>query len=45
MVDGHANRDSGRLQPGPGRFVFVPDSRADEVDDHWPDGGDEGHKE
>ena len=30
-----ADLDPARVQPGPGRFVFVPDSRADEVDGHW----------
>jgi hypothetical protein len=29
-----ADLHPGRVQPGPGRFVFVPDSRTDEVDGH-----------
>src|SRR5262245_9155449 len=30
-----ADLHPGRLQPGPGRFVFVPGSRADDVTGHW----------
>ncbi|HKB38515.1 MAG TPA: hypothetical protein VKD72_18880 [Gemmataceae bacterium] len=30
-----ADLDPARVQPGPGRFVFVPDSRADDVTGHW----------
>jgi hypothetical protein len=29
-----ADLDPGRLQPGPGRFIFVPGSATDEVDGH-----------
>jgi len=30
-----ADLHSDRVQPGPGRFVFVPGSRADDVTGHW----------
>ena len=30
-----ADLDTSRVQPGPGRFVFVPGSRADDGTGHW----------
>jgi hypothetical protein len=30
-----ADLDPDRVQPGPGRFVFVPDSPVDEIDGHF----------
>src|SRR5262245_10388791 len=30
-----ADLDPARVRPGPGRFVFVPDSPVDEIDGHF----------